>query len=125
MKKDINKINDDRFGEVVNKLLEFRHQRNWEQYHTPKNLSMGISIEASELMQEFLWKTDEEVAQRIKEKPENVADEIADIASYVFLLSHDLGFDLFKEIERKIEKNAKKYPVEKCYGIATKYTELK
>ena len=124
MKKEMIK-NDDRYGEVVNKLLEFRHQRNWEQYHTPKNLSMGISIEASELMQEFLWKTDEEVAQRIKEKPENVADEIADIASYVFLLSHDLGFDLFKEIERKIEKNAKKYPVEKCYGIATKYTELK
>ena len=120
-----NNSNTDRYNEIVKKLLEFRHQRNWEQFHTPKNLSMGISIEASELMQEFLWKNDEEVAQRIKDKPENVADEIADIASYVFLLCHDLGFDLFKEIERKIEKNAKKYPPEKCFGIATKYTELK
>ncbi len=118
-------MEQNRFNEVVNKLLAFRHERNWEQFHTPKNLSMGIAIEASELMQEFLWKNDEEVAQRIKEKPENVADEIADIASYVFLLSHDLGFDLFKEIERKIEKNAKKYPAEKCFGIATKYNELK
>lgn len=116
--------NSDRYNEVVNKLLAFRHERNWEQFHTPKNLSMGIAIEASELMQEFLWKNDEEVAQRIKDKPENVADEIADIASYVFLLSHDLGFDLFKEIERKIAKNAAKYPAEKCYGKATKYNEL-
>lgn len=113
-----------RYEEVIEKLIKFRHERNWEQFHTPKNLSMGISIEASELMQEFLWKTDEEVSKRIKEKPENVADELADIASYVFLLSHDLGFDLFHEIERKIEKNAKKYPIEKSFGKATKYTEL-
>ena len=110
--------------ETIDRIRKFTSDRDWEQFHTPKNLSMGIAIEASELMQEFLWKNDEEVAQRIKDKPENVADEIADIASYVFLLSHDLGFDLFKEIERKIAKNASKYPAEKCYGKATKYNEL-
>ena len=110
---------------IVEKLKAFRHARNWEQFHTPKNLSMGITIEASELMQEFLWKNDEEVFQRIKEHRENVADEIADIASYVFLLADDLGLDLFAEIERKMAKNAEKYPVEKCFGKATKYNELK
>lgn len=115
----------DRYNEVLNKLLAFRHERNWEQFHTPKNLSMGISIEAAELMQEFLWKNDAEVAQRIKEQPEKVADEIADIASYIMLISHDLGLDLFAEIERKMAKNGAKYPVEKCYGVATKYNELK
>ena len=115
----------DKFQEIVEKLKAFRHARNWEQFHTPKNLSMGITIEASELMQEFLWKNDEEVFQRIKEHRENVADEIADIASYVFLLADDLGLDLFAEIERKMSKNAEKYPVEKCFGKATKYNELK
>lgn len=115
----------DRYKETVDKLKSFRHSRNWEQFHTPKNLSMGIAIEASELMQEFLWKNDEEVKQRILDHRENVADEIADIASYVFLLADDLGLDLFSEIERKIQKNAAKYPVEKCFGKATKYNELK
>lgn len=118
-------ITMDKFQEIVEKLKAFRHARNWEQFHTPKNLSMGITIEASELMQEFLWKNDEEVFQRIKEHRENVADEIADIASYVFLLADDLGLDLFAEIERKMAKNAEKYPVEKCFGKATKYNELK
>lgn len=114
-----------RYDEVVEKLVAFRHARDWEQFHTPKNLSMGIAIEASELMQEFLWKNDDEVAWHIKDKPEKVNDEIADIASYIFLLSHDLGIDLFAEIERKMAKNGAKYPVEKCFGKATKYTELK
>ena len=114
-----------RYEEIVEKLKAFRHARNWEQFHTPKNLSMGIAIEASELMQEFLWKNDEEVAQRIKDHKENVADEIADIASYVFLLSDDLRLDLFAEIERKMAKNGAKYPVDKCFGKATKYNELK
>ena len=114
-----------RYEETVEKLKAFRHARDWEQFHTPKNLSMGIAIEASELMQEFLWKNDEEVALRIKDHRENVADEIADIASYVFLLADDLGLDLFSEIERKMAKNGAKYPVDKCFGKATKYNELK
>jgi len=113
-----------RYNEILAKLTEFRQERNWEQFHTPKNLSMGIAIEASELMQEFLWKTDEEITKLIAESPDSVADEIADIGAYLFLLSKDLNINVFDAIEQKMAKNAAKYPVNKCFGKATKYNKL-
>ena len=102
-----------RYEEVVEKLVAFRHARDWEQFHTPKNLSMGIAIEASELMQEFLWKNDDEVAWHIKDKPEKVNDEIADIASYIFLLSQVLcvtcgSVDIISFLQSSIRKNTEK-----------------
>lgn len=115
----------DRYGEILDKLLKFRRERDWEKFHKPKELAVGIAIEAAELMQEFQWKNDAEVTEKIRTEPEKIADEIADVASYLFLLSNDLGLDLFHEIERKIAKNSIKYPVEKCFGKASKYTELK
>lgn len=113
----------DRYNEIMEKLMQFRHERDWEKFHTPKNLSMGLAIEASELMQEFLWKNDDEVSEKIKNSPESVVDEIADVAVYLMMLSHDIGINLFDAIENKMKKNAAKYPVEKCKGKAAKYTE--
>lgn len=111
--------------EAMDALLKFREERNWAQFHTPKNLSMSITIECAELMEHFQWKKDDEIAEHLKTGEfENVKDEIADIASYLLLLSHDLGIDLNRAILDKVKKNAVKYPVEKCRGRSNKYDSL-
>ena len=109
---------------VMAALLEFRQKRNWEQFHKPKELAAALSIEASELLEVFQWKTDEEVTRLLGSKArERVLDEIADIAIVVSYLSHDLGIDLNAAVQAKLEKNEAKYPIEKAYGNARKYDE--
>jgi len=109
---------------VIEKLLEFRKERDWKQFHTPKNLAISISIEAAELMSIFQWTKDNEMEERVKEKYADIKDEIADIYIYLSLLAHDLGIDLEEAAREKIKVNAKRYPVSKAKGNARKYTEL-
>ena len=113
-------------AEAVEALIKFRSERDWSKFHTPKNLSMSIAIEASELMEHFQWKNEDEVNQylSIPENLEKVKEEIADILSYLLLLSTDLKIDLNRTLLDKIQKNAEKYPVSKCKGKYTKYNEL-
>lgn len=109
---------------VMAALLEFRRKRNWEQFHKPKELAAALSIEASELQEVFLWKTDEEVAHLLSSPSrEKVLDEIADVAIVLTYLCHDLGVDLNATVLSKLDKNEAKYPVEKSYGNAKKYDE--
>jgi NTP pyrophosphatase (non-canonical NTP hydrolase) len=110
--------------DLMKELLKFRNDRDWEQFHKPKEVAMAAAIEASELMQEFLWKSEKEVEEFIKTDKEKIADEIADIAAYIFLLAHDLDIDLFQAMLNKMKKNAQKYPIEKCKGKADKYNQL-
>ncbi len=112
------------YHELLKKLMIFRQERNWEKFHKPKDLAMAAAIEAAELMQEFLWQTEDEVKQKVNANKERFADEIADTVVYLMLLADDLGIDMFQAIENKMRKNAEKYPVEKCRGKATKYTNL-
>ena len=106
-------------------LLKFRSQRDWSKFHTPKNLSMSIAIEAAELMEHFQWKSDKEIKEYISsDKLQEVKEEIADIASYLLLLSKDLGIDLNEAILEKVKKNEIKYPVDKCKGRHNKYNDL-
>lgn len=94
------------------------------QFHDPKNMSISIIIEAAELLEHFQWKTKEEVIKYVEENKEEIQDEIADIALYLFELADNLGIDLLKAMEKKLEKNKKKYPVEKARGKHTKYNVL-
>lgn len=103
---------------LTDKLIEFRNERDWEQFHNPKDLAIALSIEAGELLENFLWKSAEEA------KPENVKEELADILAYAFLLADKYGFDVKDIVLEKIKKNAEKYPVEKAKGTAKKYNEL-
>jgi dCTP diphosphatase len=110
---------------VINQLRKFRDERDWKQFHDPKNLATSISIEAAELLELFQWTHGvdaERVAQQHKEK---VADEIADVAIYLLELCDIVGIDIERAIEAKLEKNAQKYPVDKSRGVSTKYTDLK
>jgi NTP pyrophosphatase (non-canonical NTP hydrolase) len=107
-------------------IVAFRDARDWKQFHTPKNLAAGISIEAAELLEHFLWCTDAEAERLIRNKAKRreIAAELADVVNFSLLLADRLGIDLPVEVRRKIRINARKYPVRKSRGSAKKYTEL-
>jgi len=109
---------------VLAAVLEFRRKRNWEQFHKPKELAAAITVEASELLEIFQWKSHDEVA-RLLESPARVRveDEIADVVILLSYLCHDLGLDVNAAVLAKLKKNDAKYPVEKSYGNARKYDE--
>lgn len=114
------------FKEIKKSIKDFRNERDWKQFHTPKNLSMAIGTEAGELMEHFLWDDNEKVLEKLKDgdKLEEVKDEVADILIFSFLMVDSLDEDVSELISNKIKKNEKKYPVEKAKGTAKKYTEL-
>ncbi|OOM68707.1 MazG nucleotide pyrophosphohydrolase domain protein [Clostridium sp. BL-8] len=103
--------------ETINRIRKFRTDRDWDQFHTPANLSKAISIEAGELLEEFLW--DEEDFNK-----EHVLEELADVMVYCIHMADSLGVNLEEIINSKMDKNEKKYPVEKAKGNSKKYTEL-
>jgi NTP pyrophosphatase (non-canonical NTP hydrolase) len=103
---------------VIQRLRQFRDERNWQQFHNPKDLAVALSIEASELLEVFLWKAPEAA------DPEKVKEELADVLAYALLLSDAYNFDIEKIILEKIERNEEKYPIHKAKGTAKKYNEL-
>jgi NTP pyrophosphatase (non-canonical NTP hydrolase) len=111
--------------ETIARIRKFRDDRDWQRFHDPKNLAVSISIEAAELLELFQWQTGEEATRFAAENKERVSEEIADVAIYLVELADITGIDLAKAIEAKLEKNAKKYPVDKARGVSTKYTDLK
>jgi NTP pyrophosphatase (non-canonical NTP hydrolase) len=110
--------------DVLRRIRKFRDERDWMQFHNPKNLAASIVIEAAELLEQFQWKTGEESERHAQAKKEAIADEIADVAIYLLELADNLDIDLIQAINSKLDKNARKYPVEKAKGVSTKYTEL-
>ncbi|OQX82341.1 MAG: nucleotide pyrophosphohydrolase [Bacteroidetes bacterium 4484_276] len=103
-------------------LVDFRDERNWEQFHNPKDLALALSIEAAELNELFLWKNYEELKGVDRER---ISEELADVFAYALMLAEKYSFDVTEIVLDKMKKNAKKYPVEKSKNLATKYTELK
>lgn len=109
---------------VIGEIIDFRKRRDWEQFHNPKNLAISISLEASELLENFQWRDLEESIKFAKENKEKISEEVADLLIYIFYLCNDLGIDFIDAIDKKIEKNNKKYPVDKSKGKSNKYNEL-
>lgn len=101
----------------------FADERDWQQFHSPKNLAMALSVEAAELMEHFQWLREESSASLPAETQAAVADEIADVQVYLVMLADKLGIDILQAVAAKMEKNAAKYPVEKVRGSPRKYTE--
>ena len=99
-------------------MRRFVAERNWEPFHSPKNLSMGVAVEAAELMEHFLW-VDNDASRQVMHdsaKMEQIADEIADVGCYLLAMSNTLGVDLSEAIVAKLAKNAVKYPADKYRG---------
>jgi len=113
-------------ADLVAAVARFRDARDWAQFHTPKNLAAATAIEAAELQERFLWKTDAEVDQDLADaaKRAGVADEIADVVMFAMLLADRLGIDLAEAVTAKLAANERKYPAELARGNARKYTEL-
>lgn len=112
---------------LKDRVLAFARERDWEQFHAPKNLSMALAAEAGELMEHFLWATPEESRAIAKDaaKRGKIAEELADVIIYALEFANTTGLDVAATIEAKMASNAKKYPVEKSRGRSDKYTELK
>ena len=104
--------------EITEALIKFRDERDWEQFHNPKDLAVALNIEAGELLENFLWKSHEEADR------EKVKEELADVLAYAFLLAEKYDFDVKKIVLEKIKKNGEKYPVSKAKGTSKKYTDL-
>ncbi len=107
--------------EITDRIVKFRNERNWEQFHNPKDLALALSIEAAELNELFLWKDAGQVETTDKEA---IADELADVLVYALFLAEKFDFDVKEIIQTKMQKNAQKYPVEKSRNLALKYTQL-
>lgn len=103
---------------IIDKLRAFNEERDWDQFHNGKDLAIGLSVEASELLETFLWKTPGEV------KIEKIREELADVLNYAFQMADKYGLDIKEIMLEKLKKNAAKYPVEKAKGSAKKYNEL-
>lgn len=104
--------------ELIDQLKQFRDERDWQQFHNPKDLALALSIESGELLEAFLWKAPEEADR------EKVKEELADVFAFALLLADAYDFDVREIVLDKIGKNAKKYPVDKARGTSRKYNEL-
>jgi NTP pyrophosphatase (non-canonical NTP hydrolase) len=113
-------------SQLKQRVLAFARERDWEQFHTPKNLSMALAAEAGELMEHFLWASPAEsrAIARDPAKGARIAEELADVVIYALEFANATDLDLAAAIEAKIAANARKYPVEKARGRSAKYTEL-
>jgi|SRR6266568_4982232 len=117
-------MSEQTLAELAVRLREFADERDWDQFHSPKNLAMALSVEASELMEHFQWLTEEQSSALTPEKRQQVCEEIGDVLIYLTRLADKLGIDLVEVAFEKLEVNRIKYPADKVRGSAKKYTEL-
>ena len=108
--------------ETINKVLSFRDDRNWKQFHNPKDLAISISLEAAELLEVFQWSASD---TKCEDKLDKIKEELADVLNYCILMADACDLDMDEIICEKVKRNNEKYPVEQAYGNKEKYTELK
>ena len=111
--------------QLTEKIKKFQDERDWRQFHNHKDVALSLVLEAAEVLEHFQWKSPKEVEDHGKACKDELSDELADVAMYLFELADNLGIDLPQAIEAKIKKNAEKYPVEKAKGKHTKYDKLR
>ena len=107
--------------ETINQVLKFRDDRNWKQFHNPKDLALSISLEAAELLEVFQWSGSDTVCESKKDK---IREELADVLNYCILMADICGLDMDEIVQEKIKRNNAKYPVEKAKGKSDKYDQL-
>lgn len=110
--------------ELTDAITRFRDERDWRQYHHPKDLAVALSIEAAEVLEIFRFKSVAQVDAELPDLKTALGDELADCLYFILLMASDCGIDMKQALERKMAENALKYPVERCRGKNLKYTEL-
>jgi NTP pyrophosphatase (non-canonical NTP hydrolase) len=116
-------VSENQIDKMTAKLVAFRDERDWKQFHNPKDLAAALSIEAAELQELFLWKQPGDLDLNSEKLHARIEEEIADIASFLLLFCSEMQIDLADALERKIAQNAKKYPADTVQGSAKKYNE--
>jgi NTP pyrophosphatase (non-canonical NTP hydrolase) len=111
-------------AELTEQLLKFVHERDWKQFHNPKDMAISLTLEAAEVLELMQWKNGEELAAHLAANREAMADELSDVLFWVLEMAHHFQIDLGEAFPKKLAKNALKSPVEKSRGKSTKYTEL-
>lgn len=110
--------------QITKKIRKFRDERDWKQFHNHKDVALSLVLEAAEVLEHFQWKSQEEVKSYGKSNKDELSDELADVTIYLLELADNLRIDLKKAVDRKMKKNALKYPIKKAKGVHTKYTKL-
>lgn len=110
--------------DLTDKIIKFRDERNWKQFHKPKDLAISLALESAEVLEHFQWKSEKEVEDYVKSHKDEIGEEIADVFIYLMYISYGLDIDVKEAVEKKIIKNGKKYPVEKAKDTAKKYNQL-
>ena len=118
-------MRDNPFKELIVNIRAFAQKRDWDQFHSPKNLAMALSVEVAEVVEHFQWLTAEESKSLPADKINGIKEEIGDVMIYLTRLADRLGIDPLQAAKDKMRINEKKYPIEKAKGSAVKYTELK
>lgn len=109
---------------LTTSVVNFRDERDWKQFHNPKDLAISLVLEAGEVMEHFQWKSKEEIASYVRTHKNDIGEELSDVLYWILLLSHDLEIDLVDAFEKKLVKNGTKYPIEKAKGSHLKYNQL-
>jgi NTP pyrophosphatase (non-canonical NTP hydrolase) len=118
-------MNDATIAQLTDLVLKFREERDWKQFHNPKDQALSLCLEAAELLELMQWRNGPELDEHLTKNRERLGEELADVLGWVLLLAHDQDIDLSAAFARKIQLNREKYPIEKARGVATKYTDLK
>lgn len=111
-------------NDLTKRIIAFRDARDWKQFHNPKDVALSLVLEASEVMEHFQWKNNEEMEKYIIKNNNEIGEELADVLYWILLMSYDLKIDILDSLEKKIIKNEERYPVEKSKGNHIKYNKL-
>lgn len=117
-------MNLDSLADLTREVTHFRDERNWKQFHNPKDAALSLLLEVAELLEIMQWKNGEDLEAHLTERRKEVGEELSDILYWVLLLAHDLQIDLSSAIIEKLAANKLKYPLERSTGSSKKYTEL-
>jgi len=118
------KQDKERIKKLEERIIKFREERDWEKFYKPKDIAISLALEAAEVLEHFQWKSSKEIEEYVKNSKDEISEELADVLYWVLLMSHDIDIDILKALDKKIDKNAKKYPIEKAKGRADKYNKL-
>ena len=114
----------DKLRKLTAEIIKFRDERNWQQFHNPKDVALSLVLEATELLEHFQWKNNDEISNYVEKSSHEIGEELADILYWVLLMSHDLKIDISSALENKLEKNKAKYPINLSKGNNTKYNKF-
>lgn len=115
---------NDTIKALTKRVIDIRDARDWKQFHNPKDVALSLVLEATEVLEHFQWKNNQELSDYLEKHKQEIGEELSDVLFWVLLMSHDLNIDLVHAFEEKMKKNEIKYPVDKARGVNKKYTEL-